>query len=196
MPPESVDSVIDALGLRSGTYILHVGTMEPRKNLVRLVQAFAKLRRSRLAIQLVLAGAQGWMYEDVLAEVERLGLEEDVIVLGRVDAESLPALYNGARCVAYPSLYEGFGLPVLEAMACGTPIVTSRTSSLPEVVGDAGVLVDPYDVGQIAEALEQLIVDEDAARCYAQRGRQRASAFSWEATARKTLQVYENAEGW
>lgn len=196
LPPARVEAALRPLGLTQQGYILHVGTIEPRKNLVRLVQAYHRLcQRVPDVPRLVLAGMQGWLYEDVPAEVEALGLEERVVLLGRVAGELLPALYNGARCFVYPSLYEGFGLPVLEAMACGVPVVTSNSSSLPEVAGDAAILVDPYDVMGIAEAVEQVLMDDDRVTTLRERGLERAARFTWEATARETLKVYEKLQG-
>jgi glycosyltransferase involved in cell wall biosynthesis len=179
-------------GLTPGEYLLYLGTIEPRKNLVRLVQAYKRLRQSAGPVpRLVLAGAKGWMVDEVELEVSKLNLESEVCFLGRVDGAYLTALYNGAVCFLYPSLYEGFGLPVLEAMACGTPTLTSRSSSLPEVAGDAAVLVDPMDVKAMAEGMEVLLLDRDRAAVLRQRGLERARRFTWEETARKTLRVYE-----
>jgi glycosyltransferase involved in cell wall biosynthesis len=199
LPVDLVAECLHPLGLVPQTYILHLGTIEPRKNLTRLLQAYHQLRRSRwhsLAPmpKLVHVGMKGWMYEEVLAQVHALDLEDDVVFMGRVASDLLPALYNGARVFAYPSLYEGFGLPVLEAMACGTPVVTSNTSSLPEVAGDAALMVDPYDVAQIAEAMERLLVDQDLAYALRQRGLAQAARFTWQACAAKTCQVYEHIE--
>jgi glycosyltransferase involved in cell wall biosynthesis len=196
LPPASVADALRPMGLMQEGYILHVGTIEPRKNLVRLVQAYQRLcQRLQTTPRLVLAGMKGWLYEDVLTEVEALGLEDRVILAGHVDGELLPALYNGARLFVYPSLYEGFGLPVLEAMACGVPVVTSNTSSLPEVAGDAAMLVDPYDVTGIAEAMEQILGDNDRVTTLRRRGLARAARFTWEAAARETLKVYGKIQG-
>jgi len=159
-----------------------------------LIQAYHQVRRKfpLLTPKLVHAGMKGWMYQDVLTQVHTLDLEDDVIFLGRVESELLPVLYNGARLFVYPSIYEGFGLPVLEAMACGAPVITSNTSSLPEVAGDAAILVDPYDVTQIAAAMEQMLTDKNQRDTLRQRGLARSAQFTWKATARKTLKVYED----
>jgi glycosyltransferase involved in cell wall biosynthesis len=193
LPPTVVAETLGAVGLVPQEYILCVGTIEPRKNLVRLIQAYHQMRQKlpRLTPKFVHVGMKGWMYKDVLAQAHALDLEEDVIFLGRVESGLLPALYNGARLFVYPSIYEGFGLPVLEAMACGTPVITSNASSLPEVAGDAAMLIDPYDVTQIAEAMEQMLIDQDQRENLSRRGLNRAAHFTWEATAKRTLEVYE-----
>jgi glycosyltransferase involved in cell wall biosynthesis len=196
LPIDVVAQCLRPLGLVPQTYILHLGTIEPRKNLTRLLQAYGQLRRRfpKTVPKLVQVGMKGWMYEQVLAQVHALDLEDDVVFLGWVARDALPALYNGARLFVYPSLYEGFGLPVLEAMACGVPVVTSNTSSLPEVAGDAALLVDPYDVTQITEAMERLLVDQDLAQTLRQQSLTRAARFTWQACAAETLQVYEHIE--
>jgi len=140
---------------------------------------------------LVLAGGKGWLYENLFRRVEELGLTEDVIFTGVVPDEDLPALMNGALLFVYPSLYEGFGLPVLEAMACGVPVITSNVSSLPEVAGDAALLVDPYDVEELAEAMRSLIESEETRADLRNKGLAQAARFSWERTAEETMRVYE-----
>jgi len=142
-------------------------------------------------LDLVIAGKRGWMYDQIFAQVEALGLGHRVRFPGYVAKDDLPGLYAGARVVAYPSRYEGFGLPVLEAMRCGAPVVTTNVSSMPEVAGDAAVLVDPDDVAGLAEALVRVANDRALARELARRGRDRAGRFSWERCARETLAVYE-----
>ena len=148
---------IEAFRRRKGLperYVLHVGTLEPRKNLVRLVQAFTKARpQGQTGVKLVLAGGKGWGYDDIFAEVSRLGMEQDVIFPGYVPDDELAWWYRGAEIFCYPSLLEGFGLPVVEAMACGVPVITSNLSSLPEVAGNAALLIDPTEVDALAEAL-------------------------------------------
>ena len=175
-------------------YILHVGTIEPRKNLSTLVRAYARLRREhRLTPELVLAGEPGWMYQPTVRLVEELGLRNSVHFIGRVPAAELPAVYSAADLLVFPSLYEGFGLPPLEAMTCGTPVVASNVSSLPEVVGDAGLLVDPRDETALAEAMFRALTDTDLRQQMRERGLQRAKGFSWERCARETLAVYAEA---
>lgn len=192
---EAMVCALTALGLTPG-YILHVGTIEPRKNLGMLIEAYARVRsRAASPPRLVLAGAAGWRSGEVFAQVESLGLGHDVEFLGWVPTEMLPALYHGAVFFVYPSLYEGFGLPPLEAMACGVPVVTSDTSALPEIVGDAGLLIPPHDVPAWADAMVELLVDADRRAALSARGLARARAFSWERAAGETLRVYHGAQG-
>jgi glycosyltransferase involved in cell wall biosynthesis len=172
-------------------YVLFVGTLEPRKNLRGLLAAYcALLQRRRDVPTLAIAGAEGWWYDDLYQQVRRERLEGAVRFLGRVADADLPALYSAAAGFVYPSLYEGFGLPPLEALACGTPVVCSNRSSLPEVVGDAALLVDPTDVAALAGALERLLDDEPLRRDLRARGLARAARFTWSRTAAETLQVY------
>jgi glycosyltransferase involved in cell wall biosynthesis len=179
----------------SKPYILYVGSLESRKNLPRLLEAYAQLRRWSEQWTMVIVGARKWKYAPIFETVQRLGLEPYVDFTGYVEEEDLPALYNGADLFVFPSLYEGFGLPVLEAMACGTPVVTSNTSSLPEVAGDAALLVDPYDVEEIAAAMRSILEDEALAADLRERGLVRAKEFSWKRTARETIAVYEKVLG-
>jgi glycosyltransferase involved in cell wall biosynthesis len=165
-------------------FILHLGTLEPRKNLVRLIQAFARLRTDA---KLVLAGGRGWLCDEIAAEIERLNLQDKVVLPGYLADEALVFWYNAASVLAYPSLYEGFGLPIIEAMACGTPVVTSTASSLPEAAGDAGLLVDPHDTEMLAEALEKALADEVLREEMRTRGLSQAARFTWQATAAATV---------
>ena len=174
-------------------YVLAVGTLEPRKNLTTLLEAFARLRRDGEVdadLRLVLAGARGWLDEPIFATVRSLGLEDAVRFTGFVDDADLPAVYSGAALFVFPSLHEGFGLPLLEAMACGVPVVTSNISSMPEVAGDAAVLVDPRDTDGLAAAIARLLRDEALRDRLREAGIARARQFSWEATARRTLDAY------
>jgi glycosyltransferase involved in cell wall biosynthesis len=173
-------------------YIIFVGTVEPRKNLVTLVKAFAAVVKDFPHL-LVLAGARGWMSEPVFAEIERQGLKDRVVHLGYVPAEDLPALMSGAEVFVYPSLGEGFGLPPLEAMACGVPVICSNAPALPEVVGDAAILVPPTDVAALEEAIMHLLSDPDLKATLRQKGLQRSRQFSWHRTARLTLSAFEQA---
>jgi glycosyltransferase involved in cell wall biosynthesis len=169
-----------------------VSTIEPRKNVTGLLNAFHYLRERYNTTEtgLVLAGSEGWLYEETLETVRRLNLEQSTFFLGRVPDEDLRKLYVGARCHIHPAHYEGFGLPPLEAMACGTPTIVSNSSSLPEVVGDAALLVNPNDPEEIAVALHRLLSDDDLHQEMRTKGFQRANCFSWEAAARSTLEVY------
>ena len=188
----SVEEVRVRHGLVGRPYVLTVGTLEPRKNLPRLVEAFAALPARLLDTHdLVLVGAVGWDADETLEAAARH--RGRIHQLGHVAEEDLPALYRGAATFAYPSLYEGFGLPVLEAMAAGTPVLTSNVSSLPEVAGDAAVLVDPRSVPAIRDGLERVLGDPVLARALLARGRERAAAFSWNRHAREVLAVLERA---
>jgi glycosyltransferase involved in cell wall biosynthesis len=174
-------------------YILHVGTLEPRKNIDVLIRAYATLRKSGFEHSLVLVGARGWMYETLFHLVGELGLGDDVSFVDYVDRGQLPLWYNGADLFAYPSAYEGFGLPVLEAMACGVPVVTSSSSSLAEVAGSACLTVEPGSQEALQVALANLLKDQDVRVSLARAGLLRAAQFSWTATARGTVSVYESA---
>lgn len=173
-------------------FILYLGTLQPRKNLVGLLRAYA---RAGVEAPLVVAGGKGWMYEPVFAEVRALGIEGRVLFAGYADPEDLPLWYSAATAFVFPSFYEGFGLPVLEAMACGAPVITSDSSSLPEVAGDAALLVDPRDVDALAGAIERLMGSPGLRADLRERGLARAREFSWERTARETAAVYRAALG-
>ena len=173
-------------------YILFVGTLEPRKNVTTLIRAFALAKqRGALPHALVIAGQRGWLYQDIFRTVEQLELKTHVIFLGYVPDDDLPALYSGADLFAYLSWYEGFGLPVLEAMTCGVPVLTSNVSALPEVVGDAGILVAPDDPEQAASEMLRVLTDTELRHELSARGLARAALFSQERFARGILQVYE-----
>lgn len=175
------------------SFILTVGSLEPRKNIPRLLQAYASLLKKGFQHTLVHVGPKGWLYDEIYSEVERLSLNEKVRFLGRIPLPDLVSLYNAATLFVYPSLYEGFGLPVLEAMACGCPVITSNISSLPEVAGDAGILVDPSDVSQIADSIESVCEDKQKAGLLKNAGIKRAKEFSWKRCAKETLDVYRLA---
>jgi glycosyltransferase involved in cell wall biosynthesis len=182
-----------ALGL-AAPYLLYVGRLEPRKNLPVLVDAYAAARRRHgVTASLVLAGSPGWLDEDLPGRAAAAGVGEHVRLIGHVADRLLPGLLHGAVAVAYPSRYEGFGLPVLEAMAAGSPVVTSTVSSLPEVAGDATLLVDPDDTDGLAEALGRLAGDEALRARLSSAGRARAATFTWERTAAETVAVYLEA---
>lgn len=165
-----------------GEYYLYLGTLEPRKNIERIVQAYARSKKPG-GPRLVLAGRKGWLYESIFAAVQELGIERDVIFTDYVADADVPLLMSGAKIFLFPSLYEGFGLPPLEAMACGTPVVTASTSSLPEVAGDAALLADPYSVREIAAAIARLEQDEALRQSLIQKGLERAAQFTWEKSA-------------
>lgn len=174
-------------------YMFSLGTIEPRKNYERLVSAYDRLLAEAAGDlpQLAIAGGKGWLYEDVFAAVDRPHLHDRVRFLGFVDDAHLPALYRGAQLFVFPSLYEGFGFPPLEAMACGCPVVCSNSSSLPEVAGDAAIPVDPTDVEALASAIDAGLSDTDLRAHLVRRGLSRAAKFSWLASARKLLNEYE-----
>ncbi|MBN2005389.1 MAG: glycosyltransferase family 4 protein [Anaerolineae bacterium] len=174
-------------------FILYVGTLEPRKNLRRLVRAFAKLPMHD--VHLIMAGGKGWLYQEIFAEVERLGLQDRVHFPGYVAAETLNLWYNAAEASAYLSLYEGFGFPVLEALACGVPTLASATASLREAAGDGALLAPPEDEDAIAEGLLRLLSDADLRADLQQRGLHHAQQFSWEKTAHQTTTVYRKVIG-
>jgi glycosyltransferase involved in cell wall biosynthesis len=187
--PATVAAVKARYGI-SGDYLLYVGTLQPRKNLVRLVEAFAQIPNHNL--QLVLAGQKGWLHADLLARVETLGLSGRVIFTGYVAGDDKAALLSSATALIYPSLYEGFGLPVLEAMACRTPVLTSDVSSLPEVAGDAALLVNPLDTDAIAAGMARLVADAGLRHSLVERGSLQIRQFSWAKAARQVLEVLES----
>ncbi len=174
-------------------YFLYLGTLQPRKNLDRLVEAFAQFftRHSSPPVQLVLAGKRGWLCTELFEQIEQQGLEQQVCFPGYIAQEDKAALLSGATAFVFPSLYEGFGLPVLEAQACGSPVITSITSSLPEVAGDAALLVDPRDSTAIANAMERLVDDRNLRVELIERGFANAGRFSWQACAETVLKVIE-----
>ena len=188
--PERINQVRKALNLGDKPYVLCVGSVEPRKNLKGLLAAWAQLPFNiRKEYNLVLAGKSG--RKEVFGDAGLDHVPEGAMFTGYVAQEDLPPLYSGAAVFAYPSLYEGFGLPPLEAMASGVPVVTSNNSSIPEVVGDAGVLVDPSDTQSIAEGLFRLMSREDLRKDYSRRGIERAASLSWDVSAERTWTVLQ-----
>ncbi len=173
-------------------FILYLGTLEPRKNLATLLHAYAKLPQ-RSAVKLVLAGGQGWQVAEIFALIEQLDLKQDVLLPGFIPNDRLPLWYNAAETFVYPSVYEGFGLPLLEAMACGIPVVASDTTSLPEAVGAAGILVPPVAVEQWVDALAHLLDDRDRRQALSRSGQVRARSFTWEGAARQIVDSYRRA---
>lgn len=171
-------------GLGSAPYILSISTIQPRKNYRRLIQAFAQLPAE---FNLVIAGSKGWLYDDIFVEAEQPAVRGRVRFVGFVPDDDLPGLYSEAAALAYPSLYEGFGLPLLEAMACGTPTLTSNASCLPEVAGGASLLVDPYSIESIAEGLKQVLAGRDG---WIVKGFARAAQFRWDDVAAKLIELY------
>ncbi|MFO8183516.1 MAG: glycosyltransferase family 1 protein [Candidatus Aegiribacteria sp.] len=184
-------SAAERFGLPS-RFMLFLGTLEPRKNLDRLLAAFAECA-GEVPHSLVIAGGLGWKYEKLLHRISSHPVAERIHLTGFVEEEHLPALLSMAEFLVYPSLLEGFGLPILEAMACGTPVLTSDTSSMPEIAGDAAYLVNPASVESIAGGLRRMAADEGLREELTRRGRVRASGFSWRETAKQTLEVYRSA---
>jgi glycosyltransferase involved in cell wall biosynthesis len=212
--PAAIERVKQHYGI-AGQYILYIGTLQPRKNLARLIEAFANFRfqisnlKSQVSslqpptsnFQLILAGKKGWLYDNLFAQVKRLGLEGQVVFTDYVAEEDKAALISGAAVVAFPSLHEGFGFPALEAFQCGAPLVCSNTSSLPEVAGQAALLVDPLSVPDITAALARAATDENLRCELIERGYEQAGHFSWDACARIVLNVFwlpalENKRGY
>jgi glycosyltransferase involved in cell wall biosynthesis len=179
-------------GLRP-PFLLAVGSLQPRKNLVRLIEAYAALRQDHPAIQLAIVGPNGFHSSRVKDTIVERGVSGSVRLLGYVEEEDLVALYNAAIGLVYPSVYEGFGLPVVEAMACGRPVIASNTSSLPEVAGDAAILVDPFDVSALHGAMERLVTEPRVAESLSARGLAQAARFSWRRTAATAVAVYQAA---
>lgn len=177
-------------------FLLFVGTLEPRKNLPRLLEAYALACRQASLPPLVLVGAPGWRNERILTQARRLGIEGQLHFAGYISRENLPGVYVAARALLYPSLYEGFGLPPLEAMGCGTPVLASNVSAMPEVIGDAGVLINPCDVQEMAEGILRIAQDETLRQRMVERGLERAQRFRWDEAAHQTLSVIEQAGGY
>jgi glycosyltransferase involved in cell wall biosynthesis len=192
-PREAAETIptLARYGLQHGGYTLYTGTIEPRKNLVNLIEAYEKLPSAlRAQKPLVLSGHRGWQNEAIMDRIERAQSEGWLSYLGFVPEDDLPLLFSGAYLFAFPSLYEGFGLPVLEAMASGVPVVTSNRSSLPEVGGDAAIYIEPEDVPALSRALERALVDDDWRRDAIARGFAQEQRFSWEKCAADTLTAY------
>jgi glycosyltransferase involved in cell wall biosynthesis len=191
-PPEEQARVRERYQL-NGPYLLYVGTLEPRKNLVRLIHAWHQLwRRGAIPHQLVLVGGRGWQDAAIYRTIKLLDCGDALRLVGYVPTADLPALYSAADAFAFPSLAEGFGLPVIEAMACGTPVLVSTAQALQELAGDAALAVDPHDQQAMAAALERLLTDPALRDDLRARGAQRAAAYSWAAAARRTLAVYQD----
>lgn len=190
--PESPErsAILTRYGI-SQPYILYVGGINARKNIARLFEAFANLRKSHSNLFLVIAGKRQWQTAEIDATFQRLELEQAVHFTGYVADEDLPALYSAAKMFVFPSLYEGFGLPPLEAMACGTPVITANSSSLPEVVEDAALLIDPYDVAALTKAMQRVLTEPELAAELRAKGLIQAQKFTWARTAQETVHLYE-----
>lgn len=185
-----VNQICTSYGLSPNQYFLYVGVLEPRKNIPVLLQALRNLLDHGFEHRLAITGKKGWMFDEIFATVKRLQLHPHVIFTGYVPEEHLPFLYTGCTASIYPSLYEGFGMPVLEALACGTPVITSNISSMPEITADAALLIDPHSAEQLTTAMEQMLSNEGLREQLKKRALTRAIEFSWEKTAQETLKIY------
>ncbi len=189
----ALQAVRERVGVGGAPFILAIGVIEPRKNLNRLMDAFALLKERQVGppeLKLVLAGGQGWLVEGILQHHEKSPVRDEILMPGFVSDEMLPALYSAAALFAFPSLYEGFGLPVLEAMACGTPVVASRASCVPEVAEGASIMIDPDDTEELASALEQALCNPELRTQLIDKGLERARQYTWEHAATSLLEVY------
>src|SRR5258706_6371155 len=196
VPAQEATPILDNYNLRRGEYLLFFGTLDPRKYLVRFLRAYNQFRDNhRSAIPLIMVGANGWLNQSLFTEIEKSPWKRDIRILGYISKNDLPALYSGAAAFVYPSIYEGFGLPPLEAMACGAPVITSDNSSLPEVVGDAALLVNAQNVEAIAGAMFKIVSDPSLRERLWQRSSARAKRFSCRRTAPEPLAVYERILG-
>lgn len=189
---ERADEVRQRYGIPARPYIFSVGTVQPRKNYERVVLALQRLRENGLDVGLVIAGGKGWLDGPLFQMLEASKMKEVVHLIGFANDADLPTLYSDAICLAFPSLYEGFGFPVLEGMACGTPVVTSNVSSLPEVAGNAALLVDPYDVDGISDALSSVIQDSSLRSDLVRLGYEQVARFTWANAAQQLRDLYTN----
>ncbi len=186
---EKSKDILNKYGIK-GEYILYVGRLEPRKNISGLIKAYHQIKRNNVKHKLVLAGTKYFQHEEIFETVNNLELQEEVIFPGSIKDEDLPLLYNCATLFVYPTFAEGFGIPPLEAMACGTPVISSNTSSIPEVVGNAGILIDPYNTEELASAILTVLRDSNLRERMKFEGLKRAKSFTWENAAKKTLMAY------
>lgn len=187
-----VQPVLDKHNLTYKKYILFVGTLQPRKNIIGLIDAFSKLKKeNRIEETLVIAGGKGWLFEPILKKIKESEIAGSVRFLGYLNDKDQVAIYNGATLLTLPAFYEGFGLPPLEAMSCGVPVVVSNLSSLPEVVGEAGKLVDPTSIDSMAEGILEVLEDRELQKNMMEKGLAQAAKFSWRTTAKKTLEVFK-----
>jgi glycosyltransferase involved in cell wall biosynthesis len=197
IPAEDEVSDVACQGVRErytirNPFIFYCGSLSPRKNIVRVLEAFAMIA-DKVPHDFVVTAGKSWKDTPVFEAAERLGLTHRFIQLGHVSTEDMPALYGAADCFVYPSLYEGFGMPILEAMACGCPVLTSNTSSIPEVAGDAAAMVDPLNTQAISELLLRILTDSHFSENLRRRGAERAAMFTWESSARRLIDVFESS---
>ena len=185
------ETVLSSYGIKD-KFIFSLGRINYRKNLNTLIEAYKHLRiRKKINLKLVIGGKRDFLFSEILKEIKSSGYENDILLPGYIDEMDLPTLFSSAELFVYPSLFEGFGLPPLEAMACGCPVIASNVSSIPEVVGDAGILIDPNNVDQVSKAIHKLISDVGFKEIMINKGLERAKLFNWDKTARKTLKLYE-----
>lgn len=197
--PESIENIKRKFNIKNN-YLLFLGTLESRKNIIRIVEAYERLRDKMISIrhpesriQLVLAGAIGFNFEEIKERINKSKYKEDIILPGYIEADDLDPLFEGAKIFVFPTLYEGFGLPIIEAMANGVPVVTSNVSSLPEIAEGNAILVDPLNVAEITQAIFDLLSNPEIWQKFSQLGKQKAKEFDWQKTARETLVVYQQA---
>lgn len=191
----ALQEVLDRHDLKDSNYVLSVGTVQPRKNYSRAIRALSVMRDQGIDLHYAVAGGRGWLEDEMYRSIRETAMEDRVHMLGFVPDEDLPALYSGARALLAVSLYEGFGLPVLEAMACGTPVITSNLSSLPEVAGDAGILVDPLDTDAISDAIMRLLTDAALRQQLVAAGFEHVKRFSWASAASQLKSIYDEMLG-
>jgi glycosyltransferase involved in cell wall biosynthesis len=192
---DKIQETLDKYNIPQGRYILGLSTLEPRKNTAHLIRCFFKilLENKYDDVYLVLAGSKGWLYEEIFQTADsHSSLKDKVIFTGFIDDKDLSSIYSGASFFVYPSLYEGFGLPPLEAMQCGLPVITSNNSSLPEVVGDAGIMVDATDESQLCQAMTKLLNDPNLCQQLSKQALQQSQNFSWEKCAAETIAIYQH----
>ena len=191
---QNIENIKKKYGI-TGAYLLYLGTLEPRKNLGSLLEAYMHLKEEHEPVpKLVLAGKKGWLYDSIFEKVKEYGLQENVVFPGYIAANDAPILLSGALLFVFPSLYEGFGIPPLAAMACGTPVITSNSSSLPEVTGDAAILTDPLDIQGLKNAMQKLINSPELRLELKEKGKLRAEQFSWRASAKRLLDIYNEVK--
>ncbi len=191
-PPAARESVRERYAIPPGPFFLSVSTLEPRKNFAHLIRAFCRLQEEHRVepASLVLVGSRGWLEDEIFSTAEAAPIRHRIIITGRVSDRDLAALYSAATAFVYVSLYEGFGLPVLEAMQCGAPVVASRTTSIPEVCGTAGLLVDPTSLDEVVQAMRLVLSEPERARVMREAGLERAARFSWHRAAEETVDAF------
>lgn len=191
LPTEQLAEPLKRFGLEK-PYILYLGTLEPRKNIERIVKAYASLTQIQQEFDLVLAGSIGWKSEQIFELIDHYKIKENVLITGYITQAEQVALYNKASCFVFPSLYEGFGMPALEAMACGCPVITSNTSSLPEVVGSAGLLVNPLEIDELSIAIEKVLSDNALRATMKNKNINQIEKFTWKNTASSVIELYQS----